>query len=215
MKRRRTRRTKWCIRQITDARDGSDAGCSPGPVPATPTPHERVAVGVPVHRRPLHGRLDLLPRLEPPTLESQRPEHLPPRFDQVQVRRARRLDDEPRPRVRQREQECVGPSMGRQAVEHRVHPSDAGRYPPLDPFQEVDPVGRRPTGVGWVSASPVAGIARRRTSPPPVVRRLLGPARRGTAYSGHRKCSSSRFQSAPVFITPGNNRVGSRASLRV
>ena len=68
-----------------------------------PAPHERVAVGVPVGGGPLDRGLDLLPRLGPPALQRQRPEHLPPRLDQVQVRRGHRLEDELPPRVRQAE----------------------------------------------------------------------------------------------------------------
>src|SRR5205823_1603499 len=55
---------------------------------------------------------------------------------------------------------------------------DAGRYPPLDPVQEVDPVGRRPTGVGLGERLPGGRDERPEhvpLAPPPVVRRLPRP----------------------------------------
>src|SRR3954470_17815136 len=66
---------------------GGDAGAPLRPVPAPTTPHERVLVLVPVGGRALHRGLDLGPALETPALERQRPEHLPPRLDQVEVGR--------------------------------------------------------------------------------------------------------------------------------
>src|SRR3712207_8395991 len=47
---------------------------------------------------------DLLPGLEPSPLQRQRLQHLPPRLDQVEVRRVHRLEDELPPREGQREQ---------------------------------------------------------------------------------------------------------------
>ena len=49
-----------------------------GMVPASATPDERVAMPVPVRRRPLDRPADLLPGLEPPPLQRQALEHLPP-----------------------------------------------------------------------------------------------------------------------------------------
>src|SRR5262245_45145 len=68
-----------------DTGHGGHTGGALRPVPPPVAPDERVPVGVPVTGRPLHGRLDLRPRLEPPVLEGQRPQHLPPRLDQVPV----------------------------------------------------------------------------------------------------------------------------------
>src|SRR5262249_19208646 len=57
-------------------------------------PDERMAVLVPVGRRFFDGLADVLPRLEPTPFQRQRAQHLPPRLDQVQVRRVLRLEDE-------------------------------------------------------------------------------------------------------------------------
>jgi hypothetical protein len=74
-----------------------DAGLTRDPRPPPPmtsatSPGERVTMLVPIGGRLVHGSADLLPRLEPPTLQGQRTQDLPPRLDQVQEvcgRRAR------------------------------------------------------------------------------------------------------------------------------
>src|SRR5215204_2507170 len=85
----------WC---------GGDSRCPAGPVTPPPTPDEWVPVGIPVHCRFLHRGGDLIPRLEPPALQGQRSQDLPPRLDQVQVGCRDRLEHELPPRVRQVEQ---------------------------------------------------------------------------------------------------------------
>src|SRR5918997_521767 len=60
----------------------------------TAAPDERMLVRVPVGGGALDGRLDLGPGLEPPSLEGQRTQHLPPRLDEVEVGRVLRLEYE-------------------------------------------------------------------------------------------------------------------------
>ena len=71
-------------------------------------PDEGRAVLVPVGRRLGHRTAHLLPTLEPPSLQRQRPQHMPPRLDRVQVRRVLRLEDELPTRLPKREQQHVG-----------------------------------------------------------------------------------------------------------
>src|SRR5262249_43734998 len=77
-----------------DARHSRDARPSARSMASATAPEERVTMLVPVGRRLVDGPADLLPRLEPPTLQGQRPQDLPPRLDPVEVRRVRRLEDE-------------------------------------------------------------------------------------------------------------------------
>src|SRR5262249_40854826 len=90
-----------------NAGDGGDPRRPAWPVAASPSPDERMAVPIPVRRRPLHCITHLFPTLEAPPLQGQRPQHLPPRLDQVQVRRVLRLEDKLPPWVRQRKQQDV------------------------------------------------------------------------------------------------------------
>src|SRR4051794_6242724 len=78
----------------SDTWDRRDSRPSPRTVSTTSAPDERVAMLIPVDRRLLHRAADLLPALEPTTLQRQTAQHLPPRLDQVQVRRILRLEDE-------------------------------------------------------------------------------------------------------------------------
>src|SRR4051794_64405 len=80
---------------------------SPRPMPATATPNEGMPMFVPIGRRLLDRTTDLLPALEPPTFQRQRSQDLPPRFDQIQVRRVLRLEHELPPGKRQREQQHI------------------------------------------------------------------------------------------------------------
>src|SRR3954468_2912976 len=66
-----------------DTREDRDPRPTTWPVPPPPAPDERVTVPVPVRRRLLDRPADLRPGLEPPTLQRQTLEHLPPRLDQV------------------------------------------------------------------------------------------------------------------------------------
>src|SRR5262249_41192989 len=114
---------------------------------AAPAPDERMPMLVPVGRRLGHRAADLLPRLEPPALQGQRPQHLPPRLDQVEVRRVLRLEDELPPRAPQREQEHVGRPVRLKVINDRIDPSDIGRDPRLDALEEVGPVGGAAAGI--------------------------------------------------------------------
>src|SRR4051812_12259155 len=112
-----------------DTGDNRDAWLSPWPVPPPSSPDERVAMVVPGGRRLLDRPADLLPGLEPPPVQGQRLEHLPPRLDQVQIRRVFRLEDELPPRVRQAEQQHVGRPVRIQVVDDRIDPADVGWDP--------------------------------------------------------------------------------------
>ena len=136
-----------------DTRDGRDPRPASRPVAPPAAPDERVAVLVPVRRRLLDRPADLLPGLEPPPLQRQRLQHLPPRLDQVQVRRVLRLEDELPPRVGQAEQQHVGRPVGVQVVEDRVDPPDVRRDPRLDLAPGSRPSWRR-CGSAWTSPRP-------------------------------------------------------------
>ena len=119
---------------------------------APPAPDERVPVRVPVRRRLLDRPADLLPSLEPPALQRQAPEHLPPRLDQVQVRRVLRLEDELPPRMRQRRTAARRSPDGLAGCPRSRRPGrHLGRDPRLDLRQEVGPVGWRPRRLGRLS----------------------------------------------------------------
>lgn len=76
----------------SDTWSGRDPRPASGPMPPPPAPDERVPVPVPVPRRLTHRPRHLVPGHEPSPLQRQRLQHLPPRLDQVQVRRVHRLD---------------------------------------------------------------------------------------------------------------------------
>ncbi len=107
------------------------------------------------------GRLDrlapLLPSLEPPALQRQRPQHRPLRLAQVQVRRVCRLEHHLPPRIRPPEEQPIHRPVRRQVVDPRGAPLHLRRDPRLDPPWEVRPMGRVPAGGRGVRAAPVAG----------------------------------------------------------
>ncbi|MCA1696611.1 MAG: IS1380 family transposase, partial [Actinobacteria bacterium] len=88
--------------KLPDARHRSDSRLTFRPVSPPTAPDERVPVAVPVPGRRLHRAAHLVPRPEHPPLQRQRLQRLPPRLDQVQVRRVPRLEHELPPRVPQR-----------------------------------------------------------------------------------------------------------------
>src|SRR4051812_46822967 len=63
--------------------EASDAGGAGSATVFARSPAEGMAMGVPVVRRRRDRLTDLRPGLEAPSLEGQRPQHLPPRLDQV------------------------------------------------------------------------------------------------------------------------------------
>ncbi len=119
---------------------GGDAGRPTGPVTPSSAPVKWMSVRVPVSRRPVHRLNDLLPCPESSALERQGPQDLPPRLDQVQVRRRDRLEDKLPSRACHVEQQHVAGSVGGQVVEDGVDAGDASREPSLDPLQKIDPV---------------------------------------------------------------------------
>src|SRR5215213_6007057 len=107
---------------------------------APAAPDEWMPVIVPVRRGPCDGLLDLGPGLEAASFQSQRAQRLPPRFDQVQVRRVGGLEHEFPARMQQAEQQHVGSAVDVEVVEHGVDPLDGRIDPALDRAQEIDPV---------------------------------------------------------------------------
>jgi hypothetical protein len=72
----------------------SDAGLPPQPMPARLPPNKGMPMGVPVRRGGLNGLTHSLPGFEAAAFECQRPQHFPPRFDQVKIGRVDGLKDE-------------------------------------------------------------------------------------------------------------------------
>jgi hypothetical protein len=98
------------------------------PVPAwqvmpTPlAPHEGVPMRIPVGTRVDNRLFNRFPGQELSPLERQRLQDLPPRLDQVQVRRIDRLEDELPARMRQVEEQDIRRSVRRQIVQDRIDP---------------------------------------------------------------------------------------------
>src|SRR5713101_1163709 len=61
---------------------------------AASPPDKRMLMGIPVGRGRRDRLLNLLPGLKAPAFEGQRTQHLPPRFDQIEIGGIRRLIDE-------------------------------------------------------------------------------------------------------------------------
>jgi hypothetical protein len=102
-------------------------------------PEERVLVLVPVGRGAFGSLHDLGPGLEPAALQSQGAEHLPPRFDPVEVSGIGGLEDEFPARMEQAEQQHVRRAVSAEVVNHGIDPLDCGVDPGLDLAQ--DPKG--------------------------------------------------------------------------
>src|SRR4051794_36170798 len=81
-------------------------------------------------------------------VQRSRLEHLPPRLDQVQVRRVLRSEDELPPPEGQREPEHIHRPVRLQVIADGVDPLDLRREPGLDSSEEVGPVRRAATGIG-------------------------------------------------------------------
>src|SRR6516162_1755758 len=77
--------------KLPDAGNGSDAGFPSRSMAAPLPPPEGMTVLAPVSCHPFHGLTYLFPTLESPSFQSQRTQHLPPRLNQIQVRRVLRL----------------------------------------------------------------------------------------------------------------------------
>ena len=105
------------------------------------SPDEGMLVLIPVGGGAFNRLLDLGPRLEPATFQSQGAEHLPPWLNQVQVRCVLGLEDELPARMEQAEQQHVGRAVSAEVVRYRIDPLDRGIDPGFDLTQEVDPVG--------------------------------------------------------------------------
>src|SRR4051794_4995748 len=125
--------------------DGRDPEAARLPMTPSTTPDEWMPVIVPVGRGPCDGLLGLGPGLEAASFQSQRAQRLPPRFDQVQVRRVGGLEHELPARMQQAEQQHVGSAVDVEVVEHGVDPLDGRIDPALDRAQEIDPVDRGAT----------------------------------------------------------------------
>src|SRR5215217_5074037 len=131
----------------------------------TAPPDERMLVRVPVGGGAFDGLLDLGPGLEPPSLESQRTQQLPPRLDEVEVGRVLRLEHELPARVSQSKQQHVHAAMDVAVVDHSLDPLGSGLDPALDTAQEIDPVRGGAALVGRGEGGAVAGCSAPNTSP--------------------------------------------------
>lgn len=129
-------------------RHTSDSILSRYAMPTPLAPHEGVTMRVPVGARGNDRLLDCLPGQKLSPLERQRFQNLPPRLDQVQIRRIRRLEDELPARMRQVEEQDIGRFVRRQIIEDRVDPFRRGRDRRFRLVEEVDEVLDRTTRVG-------------------------------------------------------------------
>src|SRR5258708_10943274 len=112
-------------------------------MPTAPAPDERMPMLVPVGRGIFDRLNDLLPRLEAAPLQREPAEDLPPRFNQVQIRRTFGLEEKLPAQVRQREQQHVGCPMHVKNIEDCVDCRELRGEPGIDLLQEVNPVGDR------------------------------------------------------------------------
>src|SRR3712207_2813100 len=102
-------------RDIWRRRDAEATRSATAPAAA---PDEWMPVLVPVAGGALDGRLDLRPGLEPPPLEGQRAQHLPPRLDEIEVGRVLRPEHELPPWVGQGEQQRIRAAVDVEVVRH-------------------------------------------------------------------------------------------------
>jgi hypothetical protein len=110
-------------------------------VAPTASPDEGMPVLVPVGGGAFDGLLDLGPGFEPSPFQRQGAEHLPPRFDQVEVSRILGLEDELPARMEQAEQQNIRRAVSAEVVSDCIDPLDGGIDPGFDLTQEVNPVG--------------------------------------------------------------------------
>ena len=95
-----------------------DASLSTRPMPTTPASAKGMPMGVPIRRRCLHGLAHLVPCFETTPFEGQRPQHFPPRFDQVERGRIRGLEDKFPARVGQGKHQDIGGTMHVEIIQH-------------------------------------------------------------------------------------------------
>jgi hypothetical protein len=95
-------------------------------------------MSVPVRGSFMHSRSYLLPGIESPTLQRKGAQHLPPRLDQLQVRRIHRLEDELPPWVRGREEHRISRPMCLQVVHDCVYMLNVATNMEVHPTQKVD-----------------------------------------------------------------------------
>ena len=147
--------------------------------PALPTsPYKRVPVRIPVRRGPFHRRADIVPRRKPPPLQRQGPQHLPPRFDQVEIGRVGGLKDELPARMGQTPEQDVGCPVRAQVVQDRVDPGGRIRQPRVHGIQKRDPVDGRPSRIGRRerrAGRGLEGAEHVSLAAPPIVRFLRRP----------------------------------------
>src|SRR3954470_19573861 len=97
-------------------------------------PDEGMTVRIPVRRRLRNGGGELVPGLEATPGQGERAQDLPPRLNQVEVRRG--LEHHLPAWMRQQEQQCVSSAMAAQVVGDGVDPRDLLRQPTLNLLQE-------------------------------------------------------------------------------
>jgi len=121
------RKGKYCTLMVHPLNTGrlrhtSDPIPARQAMPAPSAPHEGVTMRVPIRTCFDDRVLDRLPGQKLPPLQCQRFQDLPPRLDQVQIRRIRRLEDELPARMRQGEEQDIGSFVGRQIIEDCIDP---------------------------------------------------------------------------------------------
>src|SRR5260370_30147161 len=157
-------------------------------VAAPAPPDKRMLVGIPISRRLPHGSSQVLPGREPPPLEGQRTEHLPPRLDQVEVGGVGGLEDELPARMGQAEEQHVVGMVDVEIVQDGVHPLHLSRHPGIDPLQEADPIDDGAAAIvlgagvpgGWAEGAEEGARA-----PSAIVQLRLGPLGRPAVHGAH------------------------------
>jgi hypothetical protein len=98
-------------------------------------------MGVPVRRGGLNGLANLLPRFKTAAFARPRPQHFPPRFDQVEIGRVDRLKDALPAGMGQGKQPDVGGMLDVEIVQNRADRLSLWGHPDVDMFQELYPIG--------------------------------------------------------------------------
>lgn len=89
-------------------------------MPSSPSPDKGMLVGIPVRSGCFHGYSHLVPSLKAPSLQGQRTQDFPPRFNQIQVGRIGGLIDKLPARMMDHEQQQVVAMVHVQIIQDRI-----------------------------------------------------------------------------------------------
>ena len=103
---------------------------------------------MPIRRSCLNGLAYVLPGFEAVAVERQRPQHFPPRFDQVKVGSVVGLKDERPARRSQGKQQDLGGPTDVEVIQNGLDRLSLLRPPEVDALQKIYPIGNGPTGRG-------------------------------------------------------------------